>query len=196
MKQISLSGTLREGVGRTGAKELRLQERVPGVLYGGTEQVHFHVSEMDLSKIRRQAETFQINLEVNGKTYPTVIQEIQSHPVTDRVRHIDLLELIPGKVVKVALPVRVSGNSEGVRAGGKLMMNYRKVRISGLPDQLPEAIELDITPLKIGDMIRVRDIKIEGCKFHEADASAVVTVQATRASIAAETGATDDKKKK
>lgn len=196
MKQISLSGSLREGVGRTGANELRAQERVPGVLYGGNEQIHFHVSEMDLSKIRRQAETFQINLEIGGKTYATVIQEIQTHPITDRVRHIDLLELIPGKPVKVSLPVRVTGNSEGVKAGGKLLMNYRKVRISGRPDQLPDAIELDITHLNIGDMIRVRDIKIEGCKFHEAEASAVVTVQATRASIAAETAAADDKKKK
>lgn len=196
MKQISLSGSSRESVGRTGANELRAAGRVPGVLYGGGQQVHFSVSEMDLSKIRRQAETFQINLEINGKTIPTVIQEIQTHPINDRVTHIDLLELVPGKDVKVALPVRVSGNSEGVKAGGKLLINYRKVRISGKPDALPEAIELDITPLNIGDMIRVRDIKIEGCRFHEADAAAVVTIQATRASIAAETAAADDKKKK
>lgn len=196
MKQISLSGSPRESVGRTGANELRAAGRVPGVLYGGGQQLHFSVSEMDLSKIRRQAETFQINLEINGKSIPTVIQEIQTHPINDRVTHIDLLELIPGKDVKVALPVRVSGNSEGVKAGGKLLINYRKVRISGKPELLPEAIELDITPLNIGDMIRVRDIKIEGCRFHEADAAAVVAIQATRASIAAETAASDDKKKK
>lgn len=196
MKQISLSGSLRENVGRTGAVELRNSGRIPGVLYGGGNQVHFSIDAMDFTKIRRQPETFQINLEIGGKTYATVIQELQQNPVTDVITHIDLLELVPGKDVKVALPVRVSGNSEGVRAGGKLLMNYRKVRISGKPEQLPDAIELDITSLKIGDMIRVRDIKIEGCRLHEAEASAVVSVQATRASIAADNAATDDKKKK
>jgi large subunit ribosomal protein L25 len=196
MKQISLSGSLRENVGRTGAVELRNSGRIPGVLYGGGNQVHFSIDAMDFTKIRRQPETFQINLEIGGKTYATVIQELQQNPVTDVITHIDLLELVPGKDVKVALPVRVSGNSEGVRAGGKLLMNYRKVRISGKPEQLPDAIELDITSLKIGDMIRVREIKIEGCRLHEAEASAVVSVQATRASIAADNAATDDKKKK
>jgi large subunit ribosomal protein L25 len=196
MKQISLSGSLRENVGRTGAVELRNSGRIPGVLYGGGNQVHFSIDAMDFTKIRRQPETFQINLEIGGKSYATVIQELQSNPVTDAITHIDLLELVPGKDVKVALPVRVSGNSEGVRAGGKLLMNYRKVRISGKPEQLPDAIELDITSLNIGDMIRVRDIKIEGCRLHEAEASAVVSVQATRASIAADNAAADDKKKK
>ena len=196
MKQISLSGSRRESVGRTGATELRNNGRIPGVLYGGTEQVHFSISEMDFSKLRRQSETFQVNLELDGQSFPSVIQEIQQHPVSDRVTHIDLLQLIPGKEVKVALPVRVSGNSEGVKAGGKLMLNYRKVRVTGFPESLPEAIELDITPLQIGNMIRVRDIKAEGYKILEADASAIVSIQATRASIAADTAAAPEKKKK
>jgi large subunit ribosomal protein L25 len=196
MKQISLSGSRRESVGRTGATELRNSGRIPGVLYGGTEQLHFSISEMDFSKLRRQSETFQVNLELDGQTIPSVIQEIQQHPVSDRVTHIDLLQLIPGKAVKVALPVRVSGNSEGVKAGGKLLLNYRKVRVSGFPETLPEAIELDITPLQIGGMIRVRDIKAEGYKILEADASAIVSIQATRASIAADTAAAPEKKKK
>ena len=196
MKQISLSGSPRESVGRTGANELRASGRVPGVLYGGGQQMHFSVSEMDLSKIRRQAETFQINLEIAGKTIPTVIQEIQTHPITDRVTHIDLLELVPGKDVKVSLPVRVSGNSEGVKAGGKLVQNYRKMRIIGKPEDLPEAIVVDISPLQIGDLIRVREVGVPGCRFAEAEASAVVAVQATRASIAANQASEDDGKKK
>jgi large subunit ribosomal protein L25 len=195
MKQISLSGSRRESVGRTGATELRNNGRIPGVLYGGTEQVHFSISEMEFTKLRRQSETFQVNLELDGQSFPSVIQEIQQHPVSDRVTHIDLLQLIPGKEVKVALPVRVSGNSEGVKAGGKLMLNYRKVRVTGFPESLPEAIELDITPLQIGSMIRVRDIKAEGYKILEADASAIVSIQATRASIAADTAAAPEKKK-
>lgn len=196
MKQISLSGSLRENVGRQGATELRRSGRVPGVLYGGSNQIHFSVSEMDLTKILRQPETFQINLEIDGKSYATVMQEKQMHPVSDRVTHIDLLELVPGKEVKTALPVRVTGSSEGVKAGGKLVQNYRKMRIIGMPDALPEAIVVDITPLKIGDMIRVREVSIPGCRFAEAEASAVVAVQATRASIAADNASADDGKKK
>jgi large subunit ribosomal protein L25 len=196
MKQISLSGSLRENVGRQGATELRRSGRVPGVLYGSGHQVHFSVSEMDLTKLFRQAETFQINLDIDGKTYATVLQEKQTHPVSDRVTHIDLLELVPGKEVKTALPVRVVGSSEGVKAGGKMVLNYRKMRIIGLPDALPDAIIVDITPLKIGDMVRVREISIPGCRFAEADASAVVTISATRATIAEANAAADDKKKK
>ena len=158
--------------------------------------MHFSVDSMDLSKIMRQPETFQINLELNGKSYPTILQEVQLHPVKDNVVHIDLLELIPGKEVKTALPVRVTGSSEGVKAGGKLVQNYRKMRIVGKPEDLPEAIVVDITPLQIGDMIRVREVAVPGCRFAEAEASAVVAIQATRASIAASQASDEDDKKK
>lgn len=196
MKQISLSGSLREDVGRQNATQLRRSGRVPGVLYGGTDQVHFSVDSMDLSKIMRQPETFQINLDLNGKTYATILQEVQLHPVKDNVVHIDLLELIPGKEVKTALPVRVTGSSEGVKAGGKLVQNYRKMRIIGKPEDLPEAIVVDISPLQIGDLIRVREVAVPGCRFAEAEASAVVAIQATRASIAASQASDEDDKKK
>jgi large subunit ribosomal protein L25 len=196
MKQISLSGSLRENVGRQNAADLRRNGRVPAVLYGGDSQVHLSVSAMDLSKILRQPETFQINLDVDGKVYKTLIQEMQFHPVKDAPTHIDFLELIPGKEVKTALPVRLTGSSEGVKAGGKLVLNYRKMRIIGKPEDLPEAITVDISHLNIGDMVRVREAAIPGCRFAEAEASAIVGVQATRASIAADQAAADDKKKK
>jgi large subunit ribosomal protein L25 len=118
------------------------------------------------------------------------------HPVTDLVTHIDLLELTAGKPIRTTLPVRTIGVSEGVKSGGKLLQNYRKVRISGKPEQIPDDIQIDITEMKIGDMVRVRDLKIEGCTVLEAEASAVVTVQATRASIADATAAAPGDKKK
>ncbi len=181
MKQVSLSGSPRENVGRKGASELRKSNRIPGVIYGGKQQVPFSISRNDWDKIVRQPDTLQINIEVGGTKYNTIVQEQQFHPVTDLVTHIDLLELIPGKPVKTTLPVRPYGNSEGVKSGGKLVQAYRKVRIIGLPDAM-----------------RVRDIKVEGCTILEADASAVVSVNATRASIAADTAAAaaDGKKKK
>jgi large subunit ribosomal protein L25 len=185
MKQIVLSGSPRENVGRQDASELRRQGRVPGVIYGGGKQHHVAVEEISLNKILATPDTLQINLEVNGASVPTIIQEIQRHPVTDRVVHVDFLELVPGKAVKTTLPVRVTGNSEGVRAGGRLAINYRKVRIFGKPEDLPEQITVDISPLKIGDMVRVRELNVPGCTLLEADASAVVSIEATRASIAA-----------
>lgn len=189
MKQFSLSGSPRESVGRKGATELRRSGRIPGVIYGGTQQIPFSVSSNDWDKVLRQSDTLNINIDIDGTTYSTIIQEMQKHPVSDKITHIDLLQLIPGKVLKTSLPVRTFGNSEGIKAGGKLMLNYRKVRIAGLPESLPEEIKLDISALNIGDMIRVRDLNYPGCKVLEAEASAVVTIEATRASIADATAA-------
>jgi large subunit ribosomal protein L25 len=157
------------------------------------------VDEVQLNKLLSSPDTLQINLDLDGKQYPTILQEIQRHPVTDRVVHMDLLELVPGKQVKVALPVHVTGNSEGVRSGGRLSINYRKVRILGNPESLPDAITVDISPLKIGDMVRVRELSVPGCTILEAEASAVISIEATRASIAAATAdaaPADGKKKK
>jgi large subunit ribosomal protein L25 len=198
MKQIALSGSPRGNVGRQEASELRRTGRVPGVIYGGGKQHHFSVDAISLNKILSMPDTLQVNLEINGTSVPTIIQEIQRHPVSDKVVHIDMLELVPGKPVKTTLPVRTKGNSEGVRAGGRLSINYRKVRIFGNPESLPEEIVVDITPLKIGDMVRVRDLNVPGCTLLEADASAVVSIEATRASIAAAQAdkPADTKKKK
>lgn len=198
MKQIALSGSPRGNVGRQEASELRRTGRVPGVIYGGGKQHHFSVDAISLNKILSKPDTLQVNLEINGTSVPTIIQEIQRHPVTDKVVHIDMLELVPGKPVKTTLPVRTTGNSEGVRAGGRLSINYRKVRIFGNPESLPEEIVVDITPLKIGDMVRVRELSVPGCTLLEADASAVVSIEATRASIAAAQAdkPADTKKKK
>jgi large subunit ribosomal protein L25 len=199
MKQVSLSGSPRESVGRKGAAELRKSGRIPGVIYGGKDQVPFSVLRNDWDKIIARPDTLQINIDVNGKVYSTIIQESQQDPVTDLITHIDLLELIPGKEVRTTLPIKTIGVSEGVRSGGKLLVNYRKVRISGKPEAIPDDIQVDITSLKIGDMVRVRDLKLEGCKILEAEASAVVAVQVTRAAMAdaaaAAAAAAGDKKK-
>lgn len=196
MKQVSLSGSPRENVGRKGAEELRRNGRIPGVIYGGQSQVPFSVSRNDWDKIVARPDTLQINIEIAGKSYSTIIQEQQQNPVTDLVTHVDLLELTPGKEVKTTLPVRTVGVSEGVRSGGKLVINYRKVRISGKPEAIPDEITVDISEMKIGDMIRVRDIKLDGCKVLEAEASAIVAVQQTRAAMADAAAAAAAEKKK
>ncbi len=198
MKQFSLSGSLRESVGRQNAAELRRKGDIPGVIYGGNSSTHFSITTKVMDKIMASSDTLELLIDIDGIVRHGLIQEVQRHPVTDRVVHLDVLELVPGKEVKTALPVRVTGNSEGVKSGGRLAINYRKVRVFGKPEELPNEIMLDITHLKIGDMIRIREIAIPGCKVLEADAAAVVAVQATRASIAAATAdkAPEAKKKK
>ena len=114
MKQVSLSGSPRESVGRKDAQALRKQGRIPGIIYGGATQMGFSVSKNDWDKIIARPDTLQINIEVSGKTIPTIIQEMQQDPVTDLVTHIDLLELVPGKVVKTTLPVRTLTSSRSL----------------------------------------------------------------------------------
>ena len=186
MKTASLSGSLRESVGKKDADALRASNRVPGVLYGGAEQCHFSLSEVELNKVVFNPDVFKLELDLNGKKADCIIQDIQFHPVTDRVTHVDLLEVLPGKPVKVELPLRTTGQAIGVMNGGRLELNYRRVPVRGLVDQLPECLTVDITPLKIGDNARVRDLEIEGLDILLSESALLVACKRTRAAMSAE----------
>ena len=186
MKTASLSGSLRESVGKKDADALRASNRVPGVLYGGAEQCHFSLSEVELNKIVFNPDVFKLELDLNGKKTDCIIQDIQFHPVTDRVTHVDGLEVLPGKPVKVDLPLRTTGQAIGVMNGGRLELNYRRVPVRGLVDQLPECLTVDITPLKIGDNARVRDLEIEGLDILLSESALLVACKRTRAAMSAE----------
>ena len=186
MKTASLSGSLRESVGKKDADALRASNRVPGVLYGGAEQCHFSLSEVELNKVVFNPDVFKLELDLNGKKVDCIIQDIQFHPVTDRVTHIDLLEVLPGKPVKVELPLRTTGQAIGVMNGGRLELNYRRVPVRGLVDQLPECLTVDITPLKIGDNARVRDLDIEGLDILLSESALLVACKRTRAAMSAD----------
>ena len=162
MKTVSLSGSSRENVGSKGAKALRAEGRVPGVIYGKEGNIHFHVKETELDKHVFTPEVNFINIDVDGKEYKTVIQELQFHPVTDRVLHFDLYAVSEDKDLTIELPLTVVGKSPGVIAGGKLRQNYRKIKVKGLPGDLPEVITISIDGLKIGQSIRLGEINIPG----------------------------------
>ncbi|MDG1159176.1 MAG: 50S ribosomal protein L25/general stress protein Ctc [Flavobacteriales bacterium] len=196
MKTASLSGSLRENVGKKDADTLRKNGRVPGVLYGGEEQIHFHVDNIALEKLVYTPDAYRFDFEVNGKTYPTIIKDMQFHPVNDKIQHMDMLQLFDDKPVTVELPVRTSGNSIGVRNGGRLAISYRSLKVRGLPNDLPEAIVADITNLKIGDAARVKDLSIEGCEILAAENAVVVDVKRTRAAMAAAAAAAEAEKGK
>ena len=183
MKTAQLSGSLRANVGKKDAAALRNAELVPCVLYGQGEQTHFAVKRNDIQKIVFSPEVYQVELEIEGKKAKGIIRELQQHPVKDTIQHVDFLELSETKPVRVGLPVRLTGSSRGVMAGGKLMQVFRRLTVVGLPQDLPDAITLDISKLKIGKSIRVGSIEIPGVKFLDPANAVVVSVKMARGAI-------------
>lgn len=180
MKTIKLSGSPRESVGKKESKLLRRENRIPGVIYGGKEQIHLHLSEKDAKKLVFTPNVYIVELEVSGKTYRTIVKEVQMHPVTDRISHFDFLEVQEGEETTVKLPLVTTGFSVGVRNGGRLVINFRKVAAIGKLNDLPENVEVDITDLKIGDSVRISDLDAGGIKFVDAPTAVVVAVHMSR----------------
>ena len=162
MNTVSLSGSLRENVGKKDTKALRKAEMVPCVMYGaGEEQVHFATSEKNFKKILFTPETYIINFEVNGKTYKTILQDVQYHPVTDKVLHADFLIVKDNMPINVTLPITLEGSAAGVMRGGKPKLGIRKVKVCGLIKDLPDYIKVNINNVNIGEAIKVKDLNIE-----------------------------------
>ncbi|NBX79647.1 MAG: 50S ribosomal protein L25 [Flavobacteriales bacterium] len=183
MKKAQLSGSLRSNVGKKDAASIRRAGFVPCVVYGQGTQTHFSVKRTELDKIVYSPEVFQVELDLEGKKVTGIIQELQQHPTKDTIQHVDFLELHDSKPVKVKLPVRITGSARGVLAGGKLMTVFRNLQCVGLPGDLPDAITLDITKLKIGQSIRVNSINIPGVTFLDPANAVVVSVKMARGAV-------------
>ncbi len=193
MKTITLSGSARANVGKVDAKELRAKGHVPCVIYGGKEQIHFHADVRAFKPIIFTPNAHIIDITVEGKTYKTVLQDAQFNRLNDILSHVDFLEIQDGKAVTVNIPVKLVGQSTGVKKGGKLNLKMRKLKARGIANTLPDIIELNIDNLDLGDSIAVGDIQLEGVALLNAKNVSVVSVQATRAT-AAETNAAPAKK--
>ncbi|HIE16221.1 MAG TPA: 50S ribosomal protein L25/general stress protein Ctc, partial [Bacteroidales bacterium] len=180
MKSVSLSGSLRENVGKKDAKKSRKEGKIPCVIYGGESQIHFTLPELAVDKIIFTPEVFILNITIDGKEYQTILQDIQYHPVTDKVLHVDFLEITKGKEVVVGIPVKFNGVAPGIIKGGKLQVKYRKLRVKGLIDNMPEFIELDISKLDIGNSIKVRDLSLDNLQVVETSNAVVVQVKISR----------------
>ncbi len=183
MKTAQLSGSLRSNVGKKDAAALRNAELVPCVLYGQGEQTHFAVKRNDIDKIVFSPEVYLVELEIEGKKAKGIIRELQQHPTKDTIQHVDFLELNDTKPVRVGLPVRVTGSSKGVMAGGKLMQTFRRLNCIGLAKDLPESITLDVSKLKIGKSVRVGQIEIPGVSFLDPANAVVVSVKMARGAV-------------
>lgn len=195
MKIVSLSGSTRASVGSVNATALRNEGKVPCVIYGGKEQVHFSALEKDFKTIIFTPDACQVEVNIDGKKYLTILQETQFHRLTDRLIHADFLEIVEGKPLTMQIPVRTLGTSEGVRAGGKLTIKLRKLKVRGLANKLPDTIDINIEKLVIGKSVTVGEINIEGVELLNAKNVSVVSVNTTRAVAQAEQAAAKDDKK-
>jgi large subunit ribosomal protein L25 len=183
MKTVSLSGSPRENVGKKDASQVRAEGGVPCVVYGGKDQIHFSVNLIALSKFVYTPDVFKFELEVGGKKIEAILKDLQFDPVTDRIIHADFLEIIEGKPVKMELPVKLTGNALGVRNGGRLATNFRRINVSGLPKDFPDAVVLDITALRINQSIRVKDLELPGVTVLHNPEAIVVAVRTARGAV-------------
>ena len=189
MKTVSLSGSLRKDVGSKDAKGLRKEGRVPCVLYGNGQNIHFHVKMTDFDKLINTPEVFFIEVDVEGDKYQTLIKDVQFHPVTDNALHIDFLAISEEKDVTIKLPVLTEGIAPGVINGGKLRQNYRKITVKGLPSAIPENVTINISELKIGATVRLGDIDIKGVEFIGDMKDVVIAIKMARGAVTDEEGA-------
>lgn len=183
MKSLTIKGTKRISINRQAIRELRKQGNVPCVLYGGKENVHFESHALDFRSLVYTPDVHTVNLSIDGTGYNAVMREIQFHPVTDRIMHIDFVEIQPDKEVVMDIPVRLKGSAAGVKEGGSLVQKIKKLKVSALPANLPDNFELDVTPLEIGDSIRVNNMKREGVTFLDLSNNIIVGVRTARVII-------------
>ncbi len=186
MKTLTLEGTLRTELGKKNTGELRRSGNVPCNLYGGKSNIHFYAPYNSFLKLVYNPDFFKVSVTVNGTTYETLIKEIQFNPVSDRIEHIDFLELTPGKKIVAEVPLKLTGQSEGVKAGGKLIQKMRKLKIKATPENLKEAIEVSIETLALGKSLYIRDIKEEGIEIVNTPEIPIASIEITRSLKSAE----------
>jgi large subunit ribosomal protein L25 len=189
MKSITINGSKRESVGKSSTKALRNAGKVPCVLYGGEKSVHFSADEISFSKLVYTPNAHTVIISMDSKTeINAVIQDIQFHPVTEKILHIDFLQIFEDKEVTITVPVRFEGNAPGVRnQGGNLSKNKRKLSVRALPKDLPDFIKADISSLNLNDNITIADVSEETFKFLHPDNMVICQVKMSRASLSLST---------
>lgn len=185
MKSVEIKGSVRTVNGKKEAKVLRSEDKVPCVLYGGEEVVHFAAHKNEFRSIVYTPDTFLIELDIDGKKCRAIKQDIQFHPVTDEILHIDFLQIFDEKPVKIDIPVKLEGFAKGIQQGGRMKLNLRTLRVKALAKDLPDFITLNVEELELGQSIRVGDVVAEGVEILNAKSTPVATVIITRAARAA-----------
>lgn len=180
MKSFELKGTKRASLTKQDTKKLRDSGMVPCVIYGGDNNIHFSAPVLDFRDLVYTPEVYTVKIDVDGVSHQAIMQEVQFHPVSDKLLHIDFMEVNPDKKVMINIPVKISGASEGVKQGGKLITKLRKLRVKALPSHLPDVVNVDITPLAIGQSVKVGDLRLNGVEFLDSPNNIIVGVRITR----------------
>ena len=191
MKTFKLEGKSREIIARSAdqkraLKAMRKNDEIPAVLYGGEKVVHFAVTNDAVRKLVYTPEIFVVELTIDGETTMAIMKEIQFHPVSDKILHMDFLAVSKEKPVEMEVPVALEGHAEGVKAGGKLTLQMRKLRVKAIYDQIPEQLVINVDNLGLGKTMQVGALHFEGLEVMNAKNAVVCAVQLTRAARGAQ----------
>lgn len=197
MKTIDIKGSARTEKGKVAAKTLRKQGMVPCILYGNkSENIDFAVQTADLKGLIYTPNSYIVNIDIDGQKYSGILREAQYHPVTDAILHLDFYRVDSSKPVAIDIPVAISGNSEGVKQGGKLQILSRKLKVSAMVDKLPDSLPIDITNLGLGKTISVGELEYDGLTILTPKTTIVCAVKMTRAALGAQAAAAAEAAKK
>jgi len=180
METVELKGVLRKEVGKKFSKKLRKEEKVPCVIYGGENIKHFSVLEKDVKSIIYTEKAYLLKINLDGGAYNAILQDTQFHPVTDRIIHMDFIEISEDKPVTVTLPLKLTGDSSGIKEGGRLRQKRRGLRVKGYPKDLPDYLEIDITNLEIGQSIKIGELAYENLEILDPSRPMVVAIVSSR----------------
>ena len=182
MKVVSLNGEPRKELGKKGSKAIRNAGLIPSVLYGGDEPIHFSIGPKEVKNIIYTPEFKVADITIDGNTYRAILKDVQYHPVTDAIRHLDFLQLAEGKSVKLEVPVKFVGSAPGVKVGGKLQQALRRVKIKTTLENIVDQVTLDVSDLELGQAIRIKDIQPqEGVEILNSPGIPVATIETPRA---------------
>jgi large subunit ribosomal protein L25 len=180
MKSISIDVTKRTAGTKQAVKQLRNEGKIPCVLYGGKDVIHFTAPILSFRDLVYTPNAYTVDLNIEGEQHKAIMKDIQFHGVTDKILHIDFLELAPDKPVVMDIPLKVTGSAAGVREGGELRTKLRKLKVKALPADLPDEIEVDVTNLKISESIRVKDVKLKEAQVLDLPNNIITAVKMPR----------------
>ncbi|MBI9069094.1 MAG: 50S ribosomal protein L25/general stress protein Ctc [Salinivirgaceae bacterium] len=185
MKTFDIKGVERKDVGKKSTKAVRKNEQVPCVIYGGKENIHFAVEKKAFQYLVYTPNVYIVNIDIDGKKYQAIMQDIQFHTVTDEIEHIDFFEVNEKRPVSILIPVKLTGLAEGVKQGGKLMLKQRKLKVKGLVKDFPDTLDVDITSLTLGKSVKVGECNFDNLELLDNKNSVIATVRLTRSAMSA-----------
>ena len=186
MKTIEIKGSLRKELGKKDSKQIRSLGNVPCVIYGKEKNIHFHAHEISFKNLVYTHEAHLVKIDLDDQEFKAVLQDIQFHPVTDRILHADFVQIFDDKPVIINVPVTLIGESVGVKAGGKLIVKKRTLKVKGFSQDLPENLPIDVTELKIAHSIKVGELSYEKIELLDPKITTVVTVATSRVALKTE----------